>query len=447
MVLGLHVQRSTDPDTGRPVEQFNQLSAMIRKSLYSIHSATVLCAMGLDVDPTGSMTDLLQAKHKYLNSPNFKRQAWAGSLEMFLISYLFEGDTVFLTLDNTTSPLKRFDAFSMEFNSLGLSPLARPKPSEREIVLHHCSYKGQNPHELNHYNLVTFRTSSRTGSGDHLLWPHLLTESPEMRQARDQLTLQATRQAELTTRARLRIATAAAGKLVADMLRAEKRIVSSLGDVGHSLKPVAAAPVTVTAPVQPKSTKPAIDHSTRPHSKVPSSARRNLSFDSHQSSAVKSPAQVPPTVTDASTHTPARQRLHVWRELPSSCHAAFRNVTGGMMKAYGKLSTAGNYERCAELLHTFLNVPSQLLLKAGPIQQLKQALERGTELLKPYIDVLDHTPCADPTADLNTPPIDITTAPDTGTAPVTHCHNTGDDQQTPAPDQPDGWIHNRRIRL
>jgi hypothetical protein len=47
-----------------------------------------------------------------------------------------------------------------------------------------------------------------------------------------------------------------------------------------------------------------------------------------------------------------------------------------MFEAYGKLSSEGKYDRCAEVLNLILDLPSQALIKGGKVKELRQALER-----------------------------------------------------------------------
>ena len=82
-----------------------------------------------------------------------------------------------------------------------------------------------------------------------------------------------------------------------------------------------------------------------------------------------------PERSSSSSYRAPRSRPNVWREIPSSCHSHFVAVAGAMFEAYGKLSSEGKYDRCAEVLNLILDLPSQALIKGGKVKELRQALE------------------------------------------------------------------------
>ena len=89
-----------------------------------------------------------------------------------------------------------------------------------------------------------------------------------------------------------------------------------------------------------------------------SSTPKTQSVPSASPSRTKSaPSSLPPPSNSASTFRPSKVRLNVWREIPSSCRSHFLAVVVPMFESYAKHSAAGEFKKCAEILHIMLDLP------------------------------------------------------------------------------------------
>jgi hypothetical protein len=110
---------------------------------------------------------------------------------MHLLSRAYHGKLRFLVADESNEPAKIYSCYS-EPGAGGLGLFLLPPPPvghevTREIVLHHCTYRGGSAVN-NHENALHYKLTDGTMTK---LWSHLLVESPEMRSARQSLLVAA----------------------------------------------------------------------------------------------------------------------------------------------------------------------------------------------------------------------------------------------------------------
>jgi len=417
------------------------LNDRIRSALASIDSAPLLASYSFDLDPTAGIEELNRAKEAYLSNADFTRQQWGGSREMYLLSHFHSGQLAFRTFNSVAkekdewrflcapSPTTAADAAASAKKPCDLAE--KTCRFDREITLHHCAYRGGN--NTNHFEQIIYTLSDGASLSE---WRTSPNETSEVRDRRFRLIHDGCKQSRIRTIAAAALSekkdAAVASAIQHQYSTASKRLPNKQQ---QQLKQ-GAAPV----PVQLRPTRPPIPH--RPSTKTsaaaaPTATTSSISQSQWSLTSPSTPYQPPPA------------RANVWRELPSSCRSRFLAVALPLFERYGKLSSRGQFDRCAAVLNLMLDLPTQTLLRRGHVRELKQTLEqqmeRFTSLLAAAagdeIEQESLPPSIAPSSPLlsSLPPLTQSNSPSVDSSAVTadpECCDGDDDAITP----PDAYI-------
>jgi len=347
-----------------------ELNDRIRSALASIDSAPLLASYSFDLDPTAGIDEVSRAKEAYLSNADFILQQWGGSREMYLLSHFHSGQLAFRTFNSVAKTKDdsqwRFVCAPSPITAAAAAASAQ-KPCDlsektcrfsREITLHHCAYRGGN--NSNHFEQITYTLSDGTALRE---WSTSLNESPDEHNRRIRLIQAGCMRSRIQT---IAAAAMVEKKNAATAAAIQRQNNNRLPAKQQQQLKQGAAPV----PVQLRPTKPPIPH--RPSTKkfagtAPAAATASISQSQWSLPSPSTSYQPPPA------------RANIWRELPSSCRSRFLAVTLPLFERYGKLSSSGQFDRCAAVLNLMLDLPTQALLRRGHVRELKQTLEQQME--------------------------------------------------------------------
>lgn len=369
---------------GTPRKHCAELERRIRSALAGIHSAPLLSAYSFHIDPTADDAEVQRVKAAYLSSSDLTQQQQGGNREMYLLSHFHNGALAFRSYSSVPGqnddqrwrfacalPGSAIVAASRERRPPVLS--AHKCNPTRTVYLHHCAYQGGSSN--NHWEPLTFTLSN--GSELHE-WPtHSAASADDSEQQHRHRLVQAA-----CMKSRIRVCTAAAAAQASD-----RAVAAALVDSAARIKSAAAPAAAAVAPARP--TKPPLKHkrsgasgvaaapTSKPVAHIWSKSRGAVAAEPAAAGALNSlPASQP---VHSRVYQPPQTRPNVWRELPSSCRSRFLAVSVPMFERYARLSSAGDFDRCAAVLNLMLDLPSQSLLRKGHVRELKQALEQSMD--------------------------------------------------------------------